>query len=509
MDQKKTFVVSTAIVYANASPHIGFALEQIYCDAMARAARLRGQRVTFMTGTDEHGQKIARKAEDAEKDPQTFTDEIAEEYRALAAKLSISYTDFIRTTEPRHRASVEAFWERVMNNGYIEKRTYRGLYCVGCEAFKTEKDLVDGKCPDHLVAPEMVEDENYFFLLSKFGDRLNALYAERPDFVYPEEKFNEVKQMVAGGLEDISISRSTKFLTWGIPVPGDASQVIYVWFDALVNYLTVLGFPDDSYADRWPASWHIVGKEINRFHTVLWPAMLMAAGIEVPSRVGVHGWIHVDGQKMSKTIGNVIAPQDLLETFGLDGMRYLLLRYIPFNGDGDYSDHRFRERYDSDLANNLGNLVFRVSNMLMKYRDGVVPAQASSVISIDDISARYQAAIASLSFDQALGIVWTELIDAANKLIEETKPWTLAKEGKESELNDVLYRCLETLRLIAWMIRPCMPGTSDALLDQLGQTSDRDSVTWSAVMHWGVLEPGSKVALGQPMFPRLATTEST
>ncbi len=507
MDQKKTFVVSTAIVYANASPHIGFGLELLFCDAMARYARLKGQRVTFMTGTDEHGQKIARKAADAGKDPQTFTDEVSEQYRSLAQDLSVSNTDFIRTTEPRHYRAVEAFWERVMNNGFIEKRVYRGQYCVGCEAFKTEKDLVDGKCPDHLVVPEFVEDENYFFLLSKFGDRLNALYAERPDFVYPEEKFNEVKQMVASGLEDVSISRSTKFLTWGIPVPGDASQVIYVWFDALVNYLTVLGFPDDAYLERWPASWHIVGKEINRFHTILWPAMLMAAGIDLPSRVGVHGWIHVDGQKMSKTIGNVIAPHDLLDTFGLDGMRYLFLRYIPFNGDGDYSDQRFRDRYDSDLANNLGNLIFRVSNMLMKYRNGIVPQQVGSYLPIDDIWSRYQSAMETLSFDHALGIIWSEVIDPANKLIDDTKPWTLAKEGKETELDEVLYRCLETLRLIAWMIRPFMPGTSDALLDQLGQTASRDSVTWSAVMHWGVLEMGSKVALGQPMFPRLPQKE--
>lgn len=507
MDTQKTFVVTTAIAYVNAPPHIGFALELLYGDVMARSARLRGQRVTFMTGTDEHGQKIAHKAEEAGKEPKAFVDEISVQFQALATELSVSNTDFIRTTEPRHRLAVEAFWNRVMKNGFIEKRMYRGLYCIGCESFKTEKDLVDGTCPDHMTVPEMVEDENYFFLLSKFTDRLNDLYASHPDFVFPEEKFNEAKQLVAGGLEDMSISRSTKTLTWGIPVPGDSSQVMYVWFDALVNYLTVLGFPDDAYLERWPASWHIVGKEIGRFHTILWPAMVMAAGIEPPLHVGVHGWINVDGRKMSKSLGNVIAPHDLLDVFGIDGMRYLLLRNVPFNGDGDYSDQRFRDRYDSDLANNLGNLIFRVSNMLTKYRDGIVPAQASAYVSIDEIWSRYQAALEAVSFDQALGIVWSDLIDHANKLIDETKPWTLAKEGKEKDLDDVLYRCLEILRLIAWMIRPFMPSTSDALLTQLGQPESRDTITWSAVMHWGMLEPGTKVALGQPMFPRLAQKE--
>ena len=484
----------------NAPPHIGFALELIYADVVARHERLAGREVSFLTGTDEHGQKIAQKAAEAGKSPAAFTDEMSGLFRQLASRLNISNTDFIRTTEPRHADAVRAFWQLVEANGHIYKKRYGGLYCVGCEQFKTEKELVDGKCPIHLTVPEYIEEENYFFRLTSFRDALLKWYDEHPDFVVPDTKFNEAKQLVEGGLEDISISRSKEHLTWGIPVPGDDSQVVYVWFDALVNYLTAAGFPDPSYAKRWPADLHIIGKEINRFHTVLWPAMLMAAGIKPPQRVGVHGWIFVDGQKMSKSLGNVVDPDELREAFGTDGMRYLLLREIPFTGDGDYVRTRFIEKYDSDLANDLGNLAYRVTSMLQKYRDGVVPSAAPGErpAAWEDIGQ----GIGTLRFDLALDAIWKTIRDA-NQYVDRTKPWVLAKEEKKAELDAALYHLLETLRQVAWMIRPFMPQTSDKMLDELGQAAERDDLTIDSVSAWGGLQSGTKVTVGEPLFPRI------
>jgi len=496
---KTRFFLTTAIAYVNAKPHVGFALELIYADVLARYHRLAGDEVAFLTGTDEHGQKIVRRADEAGKTLREFTDEISQTYRTLAKRLDISNTDFIRTTEERHKRSVAEFWKRVAANGYIYKKKYSGLYCIGCEEFKPEKSLVDGKCPDHQIVPEYIEEENYFFALTAFEERLKALYAERPDFVVPEHKFNEVKQLVEGGLEDISISRSRMQLQWGIPVPGDDTQVVYVWFDALLNYLTATGFPDAGWELAWPADLHVIGKEINRFHTVLWPAMLMAAGIELPEQVAVHGWIHVDGQKMSKSLGNVIGPEDLLGFYGVDATRYLLLAQIPFTNDGDWNHERTRQRYGADLANNIGNLVYRVTSMLGKYFQGTVPARVDSDMS--GVWAVYRSQMESFRFDQAIDTILAAAT-ALNQDIDTQKPWALAKAGETEKLAGLMYRWLEAIRQIAWMLQPIMPEASTRLLASLGQRVNETS-TFENVSQWGVLEPGTAITVGEPLFPRI------
>lgn len=495
------YYLTTAIPYVNAPPHIGHALLFVYADVMARFQRLQGKEVRFLTGTDEHGQKIAQNASAAGADPKTFTDRMSQNVRDMAEMLEMSQTDFVRTTEPRHRTAVEAFWPRVAANGYLYKKRYGGLYCVGCESFKTEKDLVDGICPDHKTKPEYIEEENWFFKLSAFREKLLALYAAHPDLVVPETRYNEMKRLVEQGLEDMSISRSKERLSWGIPVPGDEGQVIYVWFDALINYLTGAGFGSDEaeVAQWWPCDAQFLGQEINRFHSILWAAMLMAADLPVPKRFYVHGWITVDGQKMSKTIGNVIKPKDLVDRFGADAMRFLLCREFPFASDGDYSASRFMARYDADLANNFGNLAHRTVHMLAKYRGGKMPAAAVPLFDVADIRARYAAHMERAEYDQALQLVWTEVVDRANKLVEERKPWALAKEGKDAELDETLAQLLEALRLAAWFVQPFIPATSAKLLAQLGQSAEPSA----DVFAWGRIAPGTEIAIAPPLFPRI------
>ncbi len=486
MHDKKSFYVTTAIAYANAKPHIGFGLELLYADVVARYQRGRGREVRFLTGTDEHGQKIVQKAIEAGKEPKAFVDEMSQHFRDLAKKLAISNTDFIRTTEARHFPAAQEMWRRVNKAGYIYKKKYGGLYCVGCEAFKTEKELVDGLCMDHRTKPSYIEEENYFFKLSAFKGKLQDLYAARPDFVVPEHKFNEVKQLVDELDEsfDVSISRSRKQLTWGIPVPDDEEQVMYVWFDALVNYLTGAGFPDDADAMEtfWPCDVHVIGKEINRFHTMLWPAMLMAAGVELPKQVAVHGWINVDGQKMSKSLGNVIDPEDLISTYGVDATRYLLLAQAPFMNDGDWNHERSRQKYTADLANDLGNLVHRVTSMTMKYCKGKKPAADASTYMPAEVPVdQYREHMEHYRFDQALHLVFAG-VQGLNQSIDANKPWTLAKEGKQKDLEGLLGLWLERIRDLAELLRPFMPETAERIVERVG---------------------GDMVTVGEPLFPRL------
>ncbi len=513
------FYLVTAIPYVNAPPHIGHALLFIYADIMARYERLLGHDVRFLIGTDEHGQKIAQKARDAGKEPRQFVDEMSETVRDMARLLNVSQTDFVRTTEERHHKAVEVFWQRVSERGHIYKKRYGGLYCVGCEQFKTEKDLVNGECPDHKTRPEYIEEENYFFRLSAFQDALLQYYAAHPNYVIPEHRFNEMKRLVEQGLEDVSISRSTERLSWGIPVPGDETQVIYVWFDALINYLTGAGFAfnETDFARFWPADLQVLGQEINRFHSILWVAMLMAAEIEVPKQFAVHGWITVDGQKMSKSIGNVILPEDLAARYTTEGMRYLLAREFLFAGDGDYKEDQFRARYEADLANGLGNLVSRVTSMVEKYRGGLLPdgkAEAKKIwlTQVQHIEKVYQETMQTCAFTSALEQTWA-LITAANQYIDQTKPWSMAKEGKEQELDAVLYGLCEAIRHIAWMIRPVMPTTSEKILDAVGEKPNRDQGVfgqaklfeegdWDVTL-WGGLEVGTRIQAVAPLFPRL------
>jgi methionyl-tRNA synthetase len=356
---KPNYYLSTAIPYANAAPHIGYALEALYADAMARYQRLLGHEVFFLIGTDEHGQKMWRTAQEAGRPVGEYAAEKSALFQELADEYNITNDDFIRTTEARHMKGAQAFWAACLENGDIYKKQYVGLYCVGCEGFKTEKDLVEGKCPDHNRLPEEISEENYFFRLSKYQEPLQFLFDKNKEFVVPESRFNEMKNLLKNGLEDVSISRSVEKLTWGIPVPGDESQVMYVWFDALTNYITALGYGsgnEEKFKKFWPGT-HIVGKEINRFHSLLWPAMLMSAQLDVPKQIAVHGWITVDGQKMSKSVGNVINPLELVQEFPLEAVRYFLLREIPFDNDGDYTRQKFMDRYVGDLANGIGNLI--------------------------------------------------------------------------------------------------------------------------------------------------------
>jgi methionyl-tRNA synthetase len=494
---KSKFYITTAIAYVNADPHIGFALELLYADVLARYHRMHQDAVFFLTGTDEHGSKIARAAENAGLGPQAFVDRTAARFELLADTLNVSNDSFVRTSSDEHHAAAQAFWKRSLASGKIYKKAYAGLYCVGCEAFKTAKELVDGTCPDHHITPEPLEEENYFFRLTDFRAELERLYHAHPGFVVPSGRFNEVKEWL-NTLEDVSISRAKKHLTWGIPVPDDPEQVMYVWFDALINYLSAIGYPDAAYHERWPADVHIIGKEISRFHAVLWPAMLIAAGEPPPGQIAVHGHISVEGRKMSKSLGNVIDPFALVETYGVDPTRYFLLREIPFSGDGDFSDARMRERYTGDLANGVGNLVSRVLAMVEQYEKGIVPAVAEARIT--PTWRAYEEHMAAFDFHLALADVW-DVIGVADKLINDEKPWELAK-GDRAALSKLLYILVETLRHVALMLWPFLPETAERILSRLDAGSSIGAQPLAELQTWGLLKPGTLITRGEALFPR-------
>ena len=492
------YYITTPIFYVNDVPHIGHLYTMLISDVLARHHRMRGEDVKFLTGTDEHGAKIVKAAEKAGLSVTAFTDKISASFEAMADTFNISNDDFIRTTEERHVKGAQAFWTKVAASGKIFKKKYSGLYCVGCEAFKTAKDLVDGKCPDHNTVPELLEEENYFFRLTDYKDALLKLFAYDPEFVVPAGRFNEVKEWV-NELEDISISRSKKHLSWGIPVPGDDEQVMYVWFDALTNYLTACGYPNVAYEKYWPADVHVIGKEISRFHAVLWPAMLIAAGVAIPRQVAVHGHISSEGKKMSKSLGNVVNPMELVERYGVEPTRYFLLREIPFTSDGDLSADRIRERYSGDLANGVGNLVSRVLAMIEKYENGTVPSIASAIIEPTWLA--YQEHIDNYDLHLALADVW-DVVGSADKLVTEREPWVLAKTDP-AELSKLLYVLAETIRHISLMLWPFMPETAENILARLGVTHDLGKEPLSELQTWGLLKPGTKVSKGEPLFPRL------
>jgi len=505
------FYITTAIPYANADPHIGFAMEILYADVMARFQRMNGKDVYFLTGSDEHGQKMLKTAKENGQPVEEFAAEKSAMYQNLADQWNITNNDFIRTTEKRHMERAQKFWQTSQESGDIYKKEYAGLYCVGCESFKTEKDLVEGKCPDHPnLTLEVIKEENYFFRLSKYQEPLEFLYKENPGFVFPEAKYNEMHNILKEGLDDVSISRSKDKLTWGVPVPGDDSQVMYVWFDALTNYITALGWgsKDDAlFKKYWPADAHVIGKEINRFHSLLWPAMLMSAGLDLPKQIAVHGWITADGQKMSKTVGNVINPLELVQKYPIEAVRYFFMKEIPFDNDGDFSYAKLEERYNADLANGIGNLTNRILVMIEKYADGVIPEPSDADGDLIKFLTEktwpdYVASMNTWKFSKALESVW-QFLTYCDQMISDRQPWAMAKKGELQEVKNLLYHLAESLRHIAVMIWPVMPETAEKIFAQLGlEASAEMAKPLSELQTWVQLVVGNKILKPEPLFPR-------
>jgi methionyl-tRNA synthetase len=501
----RPFYVTTPIYYPNDVPHIGHAYTTVAGDVLTRWRRLWGDDVFFLTGVDEHGLNIVRAAEAQGLSPQEFVDQTSPTFRETWKLLDIANDDFIRTTEPRHEKAVQQFMQAVYDNGFIELGLYEGLYCYRCELYYTEDELVDGLCPIHGIPVEKVREENYFFKLSEFEDRLLAYYTEHPEAVQPESRRNEVLGLIRQGLRDFSMSRTS--ISWGIPLPWDPKHVAYVWFDALLNYCTAVGYGQDrARFDRyWPADYHLIGKDILRQHAVYWPAMLMAAGEEPPKCVFAHGWLLVGGEKMSKSKLNQIAPADLVAEFGVDGFRYHFVADQRFGPDGDFSYENMLARYNSDLANNFGNLANRVLNMAVHYVGGVVPdARADGPLAQAAATTfeRLQEAMAKLDFSGGFGAVW-ELIRAANAYIEDRQPWALHKAGETTATAEVLGDCLEALRIVALLASPVIPNAAAELWRRLGLPGPPEDARLPDAARWGGLPAGSQLEKGAPLFPRL------
>lgn len=501
---KDNFYITTPIYYVNDKPHIGHAYTSIACDVMARFMRLDGRKVKFLSGTDEHGQKVEQSAKNLNITPQKLADENSKHFRELLKTLNISNDDFIRTTEARHKQGAQAFWKALVKSGYIYLGKYSGWYSVRDEAYYQESELVEGKAPTGAPV-EWVEEPSYFFKLSAFEDRLLQFYEENPKFIAPEGRRNEVISFVKGGLKDLSISRTT--FKWGIPVPGDESHVMYVWLDALTNYLTALGYPFHStnMADFWPADLHMVGKDILRFHAVYWPAFLMAADMEPPLRIFAHGWWTNEGQKISKSLGNVIDPVALVENFGLDQIRYFLMREIPFGNDGDFSREKLIGRINSDLANNIGNLAQRVLSMINKNCGAKVPQYKFEESDKKLLSFAFVQAdkirneiIYDQHFSRALELIG-QIATRANEYVDANAPWKLKKENPE-RMEAVLYTLAECLRRIGLLLLAFIPDSANKLLDQLGVGSEQRLFHMVGAGH--ALKPGTALPEPQGIFPR-------
>ena len=510
MIMNKKFYITTAIPYVNAAPHLGFVLEVVQADTIARYHRLLDEDVYFLAGTDENALKNVQAAEEEGITTQKLVDRNAKKFFQLKKALNLSYDDFIRTTEKRHIKGVQALWQACKKED-IYKKKYQGLYCLGCEAFYTKKDLVDGKCPEHKKELEMVEEENYFFRLSKYQTSIIQIIEEGKLKIIPESRKNEILAFVKSGLKDFSISRSKKRTKgWGIPVPGDPSQIIYVWFDALANYLTALNWDknDKLYQKYWPADLHVIGKGIIRFHAIYWPAILKSAGILLPKQEFVHGYVTVEGEKISKSRGNVIDPFELVNKYGTDAVRYYLLREIPPFKDSDFSLRRFKELYNADLANGLGNFIQRTLTLAKKYFNSRVPKIDIKPESLPlqggiEIQTwkKYDRLLKDYKFNEALDAIW-KFISAADKYIDENKPWELAKKQQTRKLSIIVFDLLESLHQIAWMIYPFLPRTAQEIDRRLGGKSliaKKPLVKES----WNPIKPGNKIKTGKPLFPRI------
>jgi methionyl-tRNA synthetase len=504
------YYVTTPIYYVNDAPHIGHAYTTLACDVLARFKRLDGYDVKFLTGTDEHGQKVEKSAQAKGIDPQLFTDQVSQNFRDLAGAMGFSNDDFIRTTEERHRKSCQALWKTLLDNDEIYLGAYEGWYAVRDEAFYGEDELKTGPNGEKLAptgAPvEWVEEPSYFFRLSRWQDRLLDFYEQNPDFIAPDSRRNEVISFVKGGLRDLSVSRTT--FSWGIPVPGDDKHIMYVWLDALTNYITACGYPDQTASDYqtyWPADLHMVGKDILRFHTVYWPAFLMAAKLPPPKRVFAHGWWTNEGQKISKSLGNVISPYELVERYGLDQTRFFLLREVPFGNDGDFSHQAMIGRMNSELANDLGNLAQRVLSMIGKNCAAAVPTPGA--YSDDDtvildathgLLDRVRKALDRQAFHEALEMIWV-VVRSANGYVDHQAPWALRKTDPD-RMATVLYVLAEVIRHVALLMQPVVPTSAGKMLDQLAVPEDQRSFT-----HWaeaGALQAGTELPKPQGVFPR-------
>jgi len=502
----RKFYVTTPIYYVNDVPHLGHAYTTLAADVIARYKKLKGFEVFFLTGTDEHGQKVEKAANAAGETPLELADRVVKRFQSLWEKLDISYNDFIRTTQERHKKGVSEIFQRVMDQGDIYLGEYEDWYCTPCETFWTETQLMDFRCPDCNRPTEKLKEESYFFRMSKYQDALLAHIEANPDFIQPKSRRNEIISFVKEGLRDLSVSRTS--FTWGIPVPGNSRHVIYVWFDALTNYITALGYPEqtDNFTTFWPADAHLIGKDILRFHAVYWPTFLMAAGLPLPKKVFAHGWWTVEGQKMSKSLRNVVEPNMLIDRYGADAVRYFLLREVPFGLDGDFSHSAMIHRINSDLANDLGNLLNRSTAMLNKYFDGIV--QEPAEFTETDIEYRKKSealegsldiCLEDLAFSKALQVIW-EVISAGNKYIDETAPWALAKvPEKRGQLATVMYCILESQRVVFHLLSPFMPETARKGLAYLGW----DKPITEEGIRWGGLRPGTKISKAEPLFPRI------
>lgn len=504
------YYITTPIFYPNASPHIGTAYTTVAADALARYQRLRGKEVFFLTGTDENAQKIVRTAEEKGVDPKTYVDGVVKRFKSLWQELDISYDDFIRTTEERHHKVVQELFTRLYEQGDIYKSEYEGWYCTPCETFWPESKLVDGKCPnpDCGREVELLKEESYFFRLSKYQDALLAHIHAHPEFIQPVSRRNEMIRFIEGGLEDLCVSRTT--FQWGIQVPFDTKHVVYVWLDALINYISALGYPDgEKYRRFWPADVHLMGKDIVRFHAVIWPIILIALGLELPKVVYGHGWfLSKEGGKISKSRGNVQDSFELIRRYGSDAIRYFLLREMQVGTDGTYSEDSLVERLNSDLANDLGNFVSRSLAMIVKYRDGKLPAPGPAGAQEEELY-RLSAEVKELveqrmeAFDPAgaLENIW-RFVARCNKYVDETAPWTLAKTpGAERRLDTVLYTFAESIRILAVLTAPFMPKLTPKLLALLG--ADDKIIDWEQIFRWNILEPGVVVHKGEALFPRV------
>jgi len=511
----KTYFLTTAIDYVNNLPHIGTAYEKICADVIARFKRLEGESVFFLMGNDEHSINVKREAQAKGLEPHVYCDQMADQFRQIWKSLGISYDAFIRTTDEKHARAVSALFQRIYDNGDIYPSKYSGLYCESCETFYRDKDLEDGRCPQHGTEPKWIEEDNYFFALSRYTEQIKEIIEEKKLLILPEIRKNEVVNILQGGLEDISISRSS--FDWGIPLPIQPDHVIYVWFDALINYISAIGFGWDEglFPQFWPADLHVIGKDITRFHCIIWPAMLLSAGLEVPRMVFGHGFVDFKGQKMSKTLGNVVNPMDIVDVYGPDALRYYLLRDSSFGKDGNFTWENFLERYNGDLANDFGNLLQRVLTMIRRYRSGEIPTPHAFEAEDDALKAdclrlyydvrRFLDPLrGDVDFHLALARIW-ESIRHTNQYVDHTAPWNLQKNGMEERLDTVLSCAAESLRIIGTVLSPFLPEAAKGLFEQLGLADRLAGLSCEATTVWGEIPQGTTVRKPRPLFPRIVT----